>query len=82
MEELKEEHKRIFTGLEIPGPKHYYQRHNIGFRVVDALADAHGGVWQTKGEPRVHNYYNRGIKVINKATDVYERFRTCNSCFG
>jgi PTH1 family peptidyl-tRNA hydrolase len=39
---------RVIIGLGNPGPKHYYQRHNIGFRIVDALAKKYNGDWQKK----------------------------------
>src|SRR3972149_5365100 len=39
---------KAIIGLGNPGPIHYYQRHNIGFRVVDALVQAYHGNWQKK----------------------------------
>jgi PTH1 family peptidyl-tRNA hydrolase len=41
---------KAIIGLGNPGSKYYTTRHNIGFRIVDALANAHGGVWQKKNE--------------------------------
>lgn len=41
---------KAIIGLGNPGQKFYNTRHNIGFRVVDALAQAHGAVWQKKNE--------------------------------
>lgn len=40
---------RAIIGLGNPGKKYYSTRHNIGFRVVDALADAHGVSWTASG---------------------------------
>jgi PTH1 family peptidyl-tRNA hydrolase len=39
---------KAIIGLGNPGKQYTYNRHNIGFRVVDALCAKHGGTWQTK----------------------------------
>ncbi len=49
MEQIKNQIKAII-GLGNPTNKHYYQRHNIGFRILDHLADLYNGVWQEKNE--------------------------------
>ena len=49
MEQVKNQIKAII-GLGNPTDKHYYQRHNIGFRILDHLADMYNGVWQEKNE--------------------------------
>ncbi len=36
---------RAIIGLGNPGSKYYKTRHSIGFRVVDALVEQHGGPW-------------------------------------
>lgn len=38
---------KAIIGLGNPGQKYYRNRHNIGFRVVDALVDQFHGSWQT-----------------------------------
>ncbi len=38
---------KAIIGLGNPGPKFYHTRHNIGFRVVDALAQELGGSWKS-----------------------------------
>lgn len=63
MEEVKNSIKAII-GLGNPGPKHYYQRHNIGFRVLDALADMYGATWQIKGEAEQASITLNGHKVL------------------
>jgi PTH1 family peptidyl-tRNA hydrolase len=35
-------------GLGNPGRQHEYQRHNIGFRIVDALVKKYGSEWRHK----------------------------------
>jgi len=38
---------KVIVGLGNPGSKFTYNRHNIGFLVVDALADKYGGQWKS-----------------------------------
>lgn len=37
---------KAIIGLGNPGPKYYKTRHSIGFRVLDELAQRHGGHWR------------------------------------
>ena len=39
---------KAIIGLGNPGPRFYYHRHNIGFRVLDELANRYSGHWETK----------------------------------
>lgn len=39
---------RAIIGLGNPGKQYYYNRHNIGFRIIDALAARHGAHWTKK----------------------------------
>jgi len=39
---------RVIIGLGNPGPKYSFNRHNIGFLVLDMLSDRHEGSWQKK----------------------------------
>jgi PTH1 family peptidyl-tRNA hydrolase len=38
---------KAIIGLGNPGPKFSYTRHNIGFKVVDELANQFGGSWRS-----------------------------------
>ena len=39
---------KAIIGLGNPGRKYQNNRHNIGFRVVDALCERHNGSWQVR----------------------------------
>lgn len=39
---------KVIIGLGNPGPQFTYNRHNIGFLIVDALAYAHSGQWRKR----------------------------------
>ncbi|QQR53677.1 aminoacyl-tRNA hydrolase [bacterium] len=42
---------KAVIGLGNPDPKHYFQRHNIGFRIIDAFVQTYGNgtaLWKNK----------------------------------
>ena len=41
---------KAIIGLGNPGPKYKKNRHNIGFMIVDALADRYHATWQNKDQ--------------------------------
>jgi len=45
--------KRIIIGLGNPGVKYEGTRHNVGFEVVEAIADKIGADFKTKGQSRL-----------------------------
>ncbi len=57
-------------GLGNPGPKFVYTRHNIGFRVLDALAEKYHASWHTKGNAEIaHTAINdRTILLVKPVT--------------
>jgi peptidyl-tRNA hydrolase, PTH1 family len=55
---------KIILGLGNPGTKYQYTRHNIGFLVVDALAEKHGASWQKKQNYDMADIEINGEKVI------------------
>lgn len=55
---------RAIIGLGNPGTQYQFNRHNIGFRVVDALAERHGGQWTGKEHGKVAHVRINGVQVI------------------
>ena len=39
---------KVIIGLGNPGSAHYYQRHSIGFRILDALAQEYTASWAAR----------------------------------
>lgn len=54
---------KIIIGLGNPGNKYYRTRHNIGFLVLDALADKYNAAWQTKGNKETAEISLNGEKI-------------------
>lgn len=44
---------KAIIGLGNPGPQFEKTRHNIGFRVVEMLAERHNGIWKEQGNKEV-----------------------------
>ena len=63
MQEKKLDIKAII-GLGNPGPRFVAHRHNIGFMVLDALADAYSAQWQSKESMEVATLSVDGKKVL------------------
>ncbi len=61
---------KVIIGLGNPGPKFVYTRHNIGFRVVDVLAEKYNGVWQSKDKmlTTTITIYNQSVQLIKPQT--------------
>ena len=61
---------KVIIGLGNPGAKYYATRHNIGFRVVDALVASAGGQWKTKGELEIATIMlnDKQVQVIKPQT--------------
>ena len=55
---------KAIIGLGNPGPSYYATRHNIGFRVVDALADQNYGAWQSKQNMEIASISLNDHKIV------------------
>lgn len=55
---------RVIIGLGNPGRAHQYQRHNIGFRVLDALADTYHRTWKLKDNAEIADIVIHGHPVL------------------
>lgn len=54
MEQVEIHHDiKAIIGLGNPGEKYYYTRHNIGFRILDQLAQNYGVTWQKKKDMEI-----------------------------
>lgn len=51
-------------GLGNPGQGYYHNRHSIGFRVVEALANREGGVWREREEMSLAEVTVYGKKLL------------------
>jgi PTH1 family peptidyl-tRNA hydrolase len=55
---------KIIIGLGNPGKQFHYTRHNIGFLVLDALADQYHATWYKKGEYEYADIEINGEKIL------------------
>lgn len=70
---------RIVIGLGNPGPRYRATRHNMGFRVVDRLAERHGGVlrrrWRLIAEVGEIDLAGRRVALVRSRTYMNESGR-------
>jgi PTH1 family peptidyl-tRNA hydrolase len=61
---------KAIIGLGNPGPTYTYTRHNIGFRILDALADEAMNSWQLKNNAEYSSISirNRNIVLVKPMT--------------
>lgn len=55
---------KVIIGLGNPGPRFTKTRHNIGFRVLDALVEKQGGQWKLQGNKEVAHVTLNGHDVM------------------
>ena len=47
---------KAIIGLGNPGPAHYRNRHSIGFRVLDAIAEKYNLSWRDRPDMEIAEY--------------------------
>lgn len=65
---------KVIIGLGNPGLRYYKTRHNIGFRVLDALACQYGGTWRERG-----NKENAEIEINHHPVQLIKPHTFMNS---
>ena len=55
---------KAIIGLGNPGSSYYYHRHSIGFRILDALLDKHGGSWRKIQDMEIAEIMLNGVTVF------------------
>jgi peptidyl-tRNA hydrolase, PTH1 family len=54
---------KIIIGLGNPGKQYHYNRHNIGFLILDALAEKYAASWHKKGDYEYAEIEVNGEKI-------------------
>ncbi|MDE2995577.1 MAG: aminoacyl-tRNA hydrolase, partial [Bacteroidota bacterium] len=62
---------RILIGLGNPGAKYDGTRHNVGFEIVDAVAERIGATWKNKGQSHIAEGRWRGRKLLLAKPQTY-----------
>ena len=61
----------VIIGLGNPGQSYYYQRHSIGFRVLDALAQRYHASWSKKGKIELAQVEIEGKNILLVKPQTY-----------
>lgn len=55
---------KVIIGLGNPGDKFYFTRHNIGFRVLDALCDKYNASWRKADKMEIAQAIINGKEIL------------------
>ncbi|WP_303860841.1 aminoacyl-tRNA hydrolase [Alkalibaculum bacchi] len=55
---------KAIVGLGNPGDQYAHTRHNIGFQVIDAIADSYAVHFKSKGKSLIGTFFLDGEKVL------------------
>jgi len=64
MQEAQNFDIKVIIGLGNPGGKYSLNRHNIGFLIVDAMADRYNGFWDSKKNMEVATITLQGKNIL------------------
>ncbi len=72
---------KVIIGLGNPGTKYYATRHNIGFRVVDALVESYAGQWRIKGDAEIAliTLNDKQVQVVKPQTFMNDSGRVVSA---
>lgn len=62
---------RVIIGLGNPEPRFMRTRHNIGFQIIDALAETQGAVWRMKQNAEVTTIEYDGARILLMKPQTY-----------
>lgn len=57
-------HIKAIIGLGNPGPRFNKTRHNIGFSILDSIADQNRATWSSKGSMEIATVHIREKKIL------------------
>ncbi len=65
---------QIIAGLGNPGKKYIQNRHNIGFKILDSIADLNNfQPWRKKFQSQItEGYLNSKKSYVDKTRNIYE----------